>query len=383
MYPGRDVLAAVADAPILMQLTVTQEMLPMTADLFDTKEHWLQDPSVAFDAWIANQSFGDASMRVYRAMVRKFLRHLASQSVPLHQCTAVEIGQFLDRIDEDRKKRKNEKNLPTQTAASHHRYRYIRLLERVFARLIDVGVILQNPATTAALRGMARGRNAPKQFLSPADRDCLTSFVEDRINEMREMIEKERTEGIDWRSVRDLALVSIMIGGGVRVMEAVGLTVNCMNEGCDVVSIRSFKAVPMHAVSLISPAPEALRIWLRFRQTLHLKGDAPRLLFPADRSIRGLGARGFAAEMSAASIFRRVQGVLASCGIDGERAGPQLLRNTYAGTLFEEGWDEGAMMETLGYIDPESLMHLRADWNAFCRRKSRPAASAPPAAADL
>ena len=118
-------------------------------------------------------------------------------------------------------------------------------------------------------------------------------------------------------------------------------------------------------VPLLQVAEEALKVWVPFREG---ESDLGRVLFPALITRRRDDQRTLTAAMHPATVFRRVKALLDAIGISGDRACGQTLRNTYAACLIESGLDDLAIIEALGFKGEFSVLHLRAEHEAFCNR---------------
>jgi hypothetical protein len=67
--------------------------------------------------------------------------------------------------------------LDAQNLHKRHRYRYARLIERVFHHLSQLQQNLHNPASQAVKSHLAEGENDPTAFLLPGERDLLVARI--------------------------------------------------------------------------------------------------------------------------------------------------------------------------------------------------------------
>lgn len=110
---------------------------PQPDALFDADlDAWHRQPERAFDGWLASHGFRHGTAVVYRAMWGKLLRWSGEQGLPPLTWSAGQIGAFLD----------------AQDLHKRHRYRYARLIERVFHHLSLLQQNLHNPASQAVKR---------------------------------------------------------------------------------------------------------------------------------------------------------------------------------------------------------------------------------------
>jgi hypothetical protein len=119
-------------------------------DLFQPSlRDWADQPAQAFEHWLAARGYRESSATVYRAMWRKWLRWTESHQRALADWSAGDIAAFLD-----------ESGL-----TKLHRYRYARLIERVFHQLELLRTGTHNPASSAVRQKLAEGENDTSTFL--------------------------------------------------------------------------------------------------------------------------------------------------------------------------------------------------------------------------
>ena len=124
---------------------------PVSDDLFDADlAAWYRQPERAFDGWLARHGFRPGTAIVYRAMWGKLLRWSGEQGLPPLKWSAAQIGAFLD----------------AQHLHKRHRYRYARLIERIFHHLATLQQNLHNPASQAVKAHMARSEEHTSEFQS-------------------------------------------------------------------------------------------------------------------------------------------------------------------------------------------------------------------------
>jgi site-specific recombinase XerD len=166
---------------------------------------------------------------------------------------------------------------------------------------------------------------------------------------------------VQWAVLRDAAIAAVMVGGGVKVAELVAMTVSCTLWE-KALKIPARGNVREHMAMLLPIGEEALDAWMPQRESIGLAGD---ILFPAAMDRRRHDQRVKTASLNPSSVFRRVAALLSSCGITGERASGQTLRNTYAAMLIESGADNEALMECLGLFALSSAERLRLQHEAW------------------
>ncbi|CAJ95026.1 Integrase/recombinase protein [Cupriavidus necator] len=319
---------------------------PEQAALFDADlAAWRDHPERAFDGWLARHGFRHGTSVVYRAMWGKLLRWSAERGLPPLSWSAEQIGEFLD----------------AQQLHKSHRYRYTRLIERVFHHLARLREGMHNPASQAVRAHLADGENDPTAFLLPGERDLLVARILGPAG-MPAGDTRTAASPTQWKRARDVALLAVLLGGGLKVGEARALRVDAIEAGAPGrMALRMVRADNGRAytVPLFSLAHAPLRAWLALREA---SGTLGGLVFPAMPAGR---------PMHAASVYRRVEILLDEAGVlagRSERASPQTLRNTCAAMHFEAGTAPAEVAQCLGMRDPESGWRLRAAYEAWQAR---------------
>jgi len=158
--------------------------------------------------------------------------------------------------------------------------------------------------------------------------------------ETEALIEAARTG--DPLGLRDVAMLEMLYGAGLRVSELVGLPFES-------VDLRSFllrvigkgnkeRVVPMGEV-----AASALKTYLYEGRPLLLRGreDRDRAVFLSRRGRR----------MTRQNFFLRIRQHAQKAGIPSERVSPHVLRHAFATDLLEGGADLRAIQTMLGHAD--------------------------------
>lgn len=313
---------------------------------------WRADPERAFDGWLATHGFSHATAVVYRSMWGKLLRWSRERGLAPLAWSAGQIGEFLD----------------TEGLHKRHRYRYTRLIERVFHHLSLQQQGLHNPASQAVRAHLADGDNDPTPFLHAAERDAIVARLFDA---MADPDPEARTPSpTAWKRARDLALVAVMLGGGLKVGEARALRLDSIPPDASELRLTRPDNGRSYQAPLFDFARRPLLAWLAVREA---GGALGTLVFPAQPDGRPLHA---------ASVYRRVERLLDEAGILAgrtERASPQTLRNTYGAIHFDRGAGPAAVAQYLGMRDLESGWRLRAAYEAWNARSGQLAATESPA----
>jgi len=333
--------------------------LSASPELFDSPLYWATSPVEAFASWISGQPVADSTRRVRSSMWNKFVRYLDSVGVGLAECEAHHVSGFIEQAS-------------PKEGQKEQGWRYVKLIERVYVHLNGIGLTQTNPARLAAQRGVEKKPNAPMHFLSKEERQKLNNYVrsvllqagEEAAGLKQNKEERKAEYATLWAVMRDATVAAVLVGAGVKIGELGWLSVNCTSDSGVLVVPRSGFDLERR-VPLLQVAEEALKVWVPFREG---ESDLGRVLFPALITRRRDDQRTLTAAMHPATVFRRVKALLDAIGISGDRACGQTLRNTYAACLIESGLDDLAIIEALGFKGEFSVLHLRAEHEAFCNR---------------
>jgi site-specific recombinase XerD len=193
---------------------------------------------------------------------------------------------------------------------------YVRFLRRRGILEKDVAAALQTPPGVRRLPRMPRQAEAAE-------------FVDEFVDE---------ATGDDPRALRDLALVELLYGAGLRISECCGLGVADVDLKKSTVTVLG-KGAKVRRIPLGEPAREAVRRYLRQGRPALVTGpQAGSALFLNARG-RPLGPR------DARRVLDRHP------MSDGRTLHPHALRHAYATHLLDGGADLRAVQELLGHAD--------------------------------
>ena len=320
--------------------------------LFDTPESWLADPVEAFAAFVRRPDFAvnkqgerhalrESSVTVYRARWGKFVTEcLGPAQKTLVDLSPEDLRSFLSAMSPD------------------SRHRYVHLLERVFDHLLALGLVQLNTARALAVAAPTRSNqgHAGTAVLSSALQEAFLAALPEPVN---------------WKRLRDRALLSVILGAGLRVSEAIHLKVDHLGalqeDGTVPVELIPVGAGRRHRSRIQAFAVPTVLAWVVQRRGVGRPGQgmpvgvsdsvasppliAGTLLFPADASGRALHP---------ATVYRRVASVLAEAGISEDligRRGARTLRNTYAVRELAAGAPVSLVGESLGHVHDRATKH--------------------------
>lgn len=326
----------------------------MTTD--STLQSWRNEPLLTFEAFIMSTAFSDtarrtrrklrlskASAKVYTAMFSRFAEFLVVHGVTIDRVDAPLIYQFLTQTRSDR-----------LILNSGIQYRYARLLERVFQHLGRT----PNPMADLLFGRMQEhyqlvGRNRQSESL---DEDALVAFMQALPLNTTEKRSNRPHAG--WPVVRDRALMSMLLGAGLKVAEVIGLQISEIDtttgiDGALEISLRSFMDTNTSATGkhpTFYPHVTYLRkafvadvlAWMSMRSAMGL--DGPLVFANLDGS-----------SLHPVSVYRQVRKTFERANLSMARLGGRTLRNTFAVEEMRDGEELAILSEKLGLYEDRSI----------------------------
>jgi integrase/recombinase XerD len=191
-------------------------------------------------------------------------------------------------------------------------------LRRFFGFLHDEGIRSDDPS--AALPRPALQRPLPK-ILDANDVDALFEAA------------SERASSGEPLALRNLALLELLYGSGLRATELVSLPRRAVRQGQPFLMLRG-KGDKERLVPVSSRAAEAVQNWLP-----HVP-EASVWLFPSGKS-----------HLSRVRLFQLVRAIAGLAGIAPHRVSPHVLRHAFATHLLAGGADLRVLQSLLGHAD--------------------------------
>jgi integrase/recombinase XerD len=191
-------------------------------------------------------------------------------------------------------------------------------LRRFFGFLVDEGLKKDDPS--AALPRPRFERPLPR-ILDEREVERLFEQAEDRA---------ASGEGT---ALRNLALLELLYGSGLRASELVGLPRGALRKGQPFLILRG-KGDKERLVPISSRAEAAVERWLE-----HVARDS-LWLFPSGKK-----------HLSRVRLFQIVRQMAADAGIAPERISPHVLRHAFATHLLSGGADLRVLQSLLGHAD--------------------------------
>jgi integrase/recombinase XerD len=191
-------------------------------------------------------------------------------------------------------------------------------LRRFYAFLVDDGLRTDDPSETL-----------PRPKL---ERPLPRILDEQEINRMFEAAEDRAASG-EVTAVRNLALLELLYGSGLRASELVSLPRGAVRAGQPFLILRG-KGSKERLVPISSRADASVRKWLE------LAPGGTLWLFPSGK-----------AHISRVRLFQIVRAMAADAGISPERVSPHVLRHAFATHLLSGGADLRVLQSLLGHAD--------------------------------
>ena len=191
-------------------------------------------------------------------------------------------------------------------------------LRRFYGFLIDEGEISDDPS--AALPKPNLQRPLPKIL----DEDQVGAIFK---------VAEDRAQSDEPRALRNLAILELLYGSGLRATELVSMDRNAVRTGQPFLIMRG-KGSKERMVPISSRASEAVEKW---RATVP---DSSPWLFPSGK-----------AHLSRVRLYQIVREIASDAGIPPDRISPHVLRHAFATHLLAGGADLRVLQSLLGHAD--------------------------------
>jgi integrase/recombinase XerD len=191
-------------------------------------------------------------------------------------------------------------------------------LRRFFGFLVDDGLRADDPS--AALPRPRLERPLPR-ILDEAEIQRMFEAAEDR------------SASGEAAAARNLALLELLYGSGLRASELVKLPRGAIRPGQPFIMVRG-KGEKERLVPISTRADAAVRAWVE-----HVPSDS-LWLFPSGKK-----------HLSRVRLFQIVRAMAADGGIAPERVSPHVLRHAFATHLLSGGADLRVLQSLLGHAD--------------------------------
>jgi len=178
-----------------------------------------------------------------------------------------------------------------------------------------------------------RGDDPSSALPKPRLQRPLPKILEaDEVEAMFAAVEERAASG-EPLALRNLALLELLYGSGLRATELVSLPRRAVRTGQPFLMLRG-KGDKERLAPVSARASEAVRNWLP-----HVPGESP-WLFPSGK-----------AHLSRVRLFQLVRAMAGLAGIAPDRVSPHVLRHAFATHLLAGGADLRVLQSLLGHAD--------------------------------
>ena len=191
-------------------------------------------------------------------------------------------------------------------------------LRRFYGFLLDEGMRADDPSSSLPKPRLQRPL---PRILDSGDVEAMFTVVEGRAASGEPL------------ALRNLALLELLYGSGLRATELVSLPRRAVRSGQPYLMLRG-KGDKERLVPVSERAAEAVQKWLE-----HVPA-ASNWLFPSGKS-----------HLSRVRLFQLVRGMAALAGIAPDRVSPHVLRHAFATHLLAGGADLRVLQALLGHAD--------------------------------
>jgi integrase/recombinase XerD len=191
-------------------------------------------------------------------------------------------------------------------------------LRRFFGFLVDDGLRRDDPSSTLPRPRLERPL---PRILDEAEIERMFAAAEDRASSG------------EFQAVRNLALLELLYGSGLRASELVGLPRGAVRPGQPFLMVRG-KGEKERLAPISSRASQAVAKWVE------IAPPGTLWLFPSGKS-----------HLSRVRLFQIVRALAADAGIAPDRVSPHVLRHAFATHLLSGGADLRVLQSLLGHAD--------------------------------
>lgn len=228
-----------------------------------------------FLEWIREEGKDPKTIVAYNSIVNKFMEWLQGNDTYIEQVKPIDVKEYLSFLRHT--ENKSQATINKATAG----------LKTFFAWLVDNDIVKDNPMTRIKIQKVQASdkinKNDTMKWLTKKEQERFISYV--------------KTEKNEFKLLRNLAVIDVMLYAGLRVAEVASLKLDDVRVNGEItLTIREGKkgkyATAMLVKSKDGDYTKNLRKWLKYRQALtddkYIKSP---YLFVSERTGQ-LGARG-------------------------------------------------------------------------------------------
>jgi integrase/recombinase XerD len=279
------------------------------------------------------------TLEAYRSDLLQFGAFLDTRRVAALEATHADLSAFLAELARGwLPGQRQDRITPRAPAAAATIGRKVACLRSFYRYLRREGAIAHDPA--AELRGPRKSQRLPRVLSR---------------EEVAHLLESPR--GAEPLALRDRALLELMYACGLRVSEAIALTLADVSDEEAMLRARG-KGGKERVVPIGTKALHALRAYLsRGRPLLHDRSRS------GERREQTLFLNSRGGQLTRQGLYKIIQGHARSSGLD-DRMSPHTLRHSFATHLLAGGCDLRSLQEMLGHADLSTTQvytHLSAE----------------------
>lgn len=256
------------------------------------------------------RGFSPRTIKAYQHDLNKFAGFLESKKrMDIKKVSRENIRAFISELARNGYKRPN---------AEITRARKLSSIKSFFKYLVRYDILQANPAADIETPKLPQ---TEPSYLTQEEYQCLLSII--------------KPSAAPSYAVRDLAIVTLLLGTGVRLSELVGLTLNSVNlqPSQESIKVRG-KGNKERIIPLNEEVVATLQAYLRVRP------DVPVNNLFISRLGNGL---------SAGSVYHLIKHYLKEAGIKKDKLGVHSLRHTFGASLLNSGANLVVIQELLGH----------------------------------
>lgn len=248
-------------------------------------------------------------------MFRMWLGHLELEGVNTLSAGPAQARSFFDRLVLDKVSRR----------------RYLQLLDKLYAHLVQERVIVHNPVSQEFYREEALPIELP------------VGLTDAQLSNLVQVL--KTIPG--WKGVRDRALAALTIGAGLRCSEVCGLSSRELHPN-GFIELESRTVHKGHRTKILPDWCSTLDQvqanwsawlgeWLDYKNDFNVHGD---FVIPSTK-----GGKAY----SPSGLFRRTSHWFILAKLTPDQGGVNILRNTFARLALQAGMSQVTLMEYLGH----------------------------------
>ncbi|WP_394261354.1 tyrosine recombinase XerC [Moraxella boevrei] len=263
---------------------------------------------------LTTQHYTLATIRTYRQALRPFLQFLQQLGYhEFHQVHRQNISDYLaNRLDRDKL---------SKTSVQHE----LTVLRQLFKWLLKQQLIQENPTTAHRLK------RSPRPLPTLLDVDVINQLLDQPPPDDDKQLPL-------W--VRDKAMLELLYGSGLRVVELVGLNFSDIDKNQQILRVLG-KGGKTRLVPIGKKSWQALQDYLPYRQLWQNEHTADNAVFISEK---------FGKRLTTRTVQLRIKNHAKLANLS-QDVYPHLLRHCFASHILSDSGDLRGVQELLGHSD--------------------------------